>query len=60
MAYFNKALNEYKVDYADNTSDYLSPADFDGIEVILETWLYIWVDDQSALLCYSNINEEIV
>ena len=31
------ALNEYKVDYADNTSDYLSPADFDGIEVILET-----------------------
>ena len=32
----NKELKEYKVDYADETSDYLSYNDFDGVEVILE------------------------
>ena len=32
----NKELKEYKVDYADEISDYLSYNDFDGVEVILE------------------------
>lgn len=27
---------EYKVNYHDDTSDFLSPDDFDGVEVILE------------------------
>ena len=36
VVYFNKELKEYKVDYADKTSDYLSFHDFDGVEVILE------------------------
>jgi len=26
----------YKVNYLDNTSDFLSPYDFDGLEVILK------------------------
>jgi len=26
----------YKVNYLDNTSDFVSPNDFDGVEVILE------------------------
>lgn len=34
--YFNSVLKEYKVDYVDKASDYLSYHDFDGIEVILE------------------------
>ena len=36
IVYFNRELKEYKVDYADKTSDYLSYSDFDGVEVILE------------------------
>jgi len=28
----------YKVDYLDNTSDFVSPDDFDGVEVILKQW----------------------
>ena len=36
IVYFNKELKEYKVDYVDKTSDYLSFHDFDGVEVILE------------------------
>ena len=32
----NKELKEYKVGYADETSDYLSYNDFDGVEVTLE------------------------
>ena len=36
IVYFNRELKEYKVDYADKTSDYLSYHDFDGVEVILE------------------------
>ena len=31
----NKELKKYKVEYADQTSDYLSYNDFDGAEVIL-------------------------
>ena len=35
--YFNKSkLREYKVNYLDNTSDFVSPDDFDDVEVILE------------------------
>ena len=33
---FNTKLKEYKVDYADETSDYLLSDDFDGVKVILE------------------------
>ena len=32
----HKMLKEYKVNYLDNTSDFVSPDDFDGVEVILE------------------------
>ena len=31
-----KWYQEYKVNYLDNTSDFVSPDDFDGVEVILE------------------------
>jgi hypothetical protein len=35
--YFNKSkLREYKVNYLENTSDFVSPDDFDDAEVILE------------------------
>ena len=34
IVYFHRELKEYKVDYADKTSDYLSYNDFDGVEVI--------------------------
>ena len=35
--YFNKSkLREYKVNYLENTSDFVSPDDFDDVEVILE------------------------
>ena len=34
--YYNAKLKEYKVNYLDNTSDFVSPDDFDGVEVILE------------------------
>jgi len=34
--YYNTKLKEYKVNYRDDTSDFLSPDDFDGVEVILE------------------------
>lgn len=36
IVYLNKELKEYKVGYADKTSDYLSFHDFDGVEVTLE------------------------
>ena len=36
IVYFNMKLKEYKVDYADETSDYLLSDDFDGVKVILE------------------------
>ena len=36
IVHFNKQLKEYKVDYADETSNYLSLHDFDGVKVILE------------------------
>ena len=32
----NTKLKEYKVNYLDDTSDFVSPDDFDGVEVILE------------------------
>ena len=35
IVYFNRELKEYKVDYADKTSNYLSYHDFDGVEVSL-------------------------
>ena len=34
--YFKSKLREYKVNYLDNTSDFVSPDDFDDVEVILE------------------------
>ena len=34
-----KWLGEYKVDYDDSTSDYISLNDIDGVEVILQDWL---------------------
>ena len=35
--YFNKSkLREDKVNYLDNTSDFVSPDDLDDVEVILE------------------------
>ena len=36
IEYYNAKLKEYKVNYLDNTSDFVSPDDFDGVEVILE------------------------
>ena len=36
IEYYNAKLKEYKVKYLDNTSDFVSPDDFDGVEVILE------------------------
>ena len=36
VVYFNKELQEFRVEYADGTSDYLATDDFDGVEVILE------------------------
>ena len=36
IEYYNVKLKEYKVNYLDNTSDFVSPHDFDGVEVILE------------------------
>lgn len=36
IEYYNTKLKEYKVNYRDDTSDFLSPDDFDGVEVILE------------------------
>jgi len=32
----NAKLREYKVNFLDDTSDFVSPDDFDGVEVILE------------------------
>ena len=36
IEYYNAKLKEYKVNYLDNTSDFVSPDDFDGVKVILE------------------------
>ena len=36
IEYYNTKLKGYKVNYRDDTSDFLSPDDFDGVEVILE------------------------
>jgi len=36
VEYYNTKLKEYKVNYHDDSSDFLSPDDFDGVEVILE------------------------
>ena len=36
IEYYNTKLKEYKVNYLDNTSDFVSHDDFDGVEVILE------------------------
>ena len=37
IQYFNKSkLRECKVNFFDNTSDFVSPDDFDDVEVILE------------------------
>ena len=37
IQYFNKLkLREYKINYPDNTSDFVPPDDFDGVEGILE------------------------
>ena len=36
IVHYNRELKEYRVGYADKTSDYLSYNDFDGVEVILE------------------------
>ena len=32
---FNTSLNEYKVEFADGTSDYIEPTDIDNVEVII-------------------------
>ena len=40
IEYYNAKLKEYKVNYLDNTSDFVSPDDFDGVEVILEQ---LWI-----------------
>ena len=34
IEYYNAKLKEYKVNYLDNTSDFVSPDDFDGVEVV--------------------------
>ena len=36
VVYYNERLGEYKVDYDDSTSDYISLNDIDGVEVILQ------------------------
>ena len=36
IEYCNSKLKEYKVKYLDDTSDFASHDDFDGVEVILE------------------------
>ena len=33
IAYFNKSLKEYKIDYADQTIDYISPHEIGGHDV---------------------------
>ena len=33
---YNSKLREYKVNYLDSISDFVSPDDFDGVEVILK------------------------
>ena len=35
IKYFCKDLIEYKIDYPDGSTDYISPNDIDGLEVIL-------------------------
>ena len=35
ISYFSTSLNEYKVEFADGTSDYIEPADIDNVEVII-------------------------
>ena len=33
IAYFNKSLKEYKIDYADQIIDYISPREIGGHDV---------------------------
>ena len=36
IEYYNSKLKEYKVNYSVDTSDFVSPDDFDGVEAVLE------------------------
>ena len=35
ILYFNTALNEYKVEFSDGTSDYIESSDVDNVEVMI-------------------------
>ena len=35
IVYFNTALNEYKIEFEDGTSDYIAPSDIDNVEVVV-------------------------
>ena len=48
IEYYNSKLKEYKVNYSVDTSDFVSPDDFDGVEL---SCFGMIINDKKCVLC---------